>query len=204
MKSKLMILPSILMTLTLLVAGGTPAVADPDKDEAHGKEYRERREDRKYREGRDDREYRERRDDREYREGRDDRKHYEGRGDRGYREGRDDREYYERQDDRRYREGRSYFHQHGYTHLDIPPGHLPPPGACRVWYPGQPPGHQPPPGPCGRLRHRVPAGAWLIQRPVDTPAYVDIEAYDTSRPGIVLDIGVFAVDTGAFIRIRPR
>jgi hypothetical protein len=33
---------------------------------------------------------------------------------------------------------------------------------------------------------------------------VDIEAYDPSRPGIVIDIGVFAVDTGAFIRVRPR
>jgi len=186
MQSTLMLLLSTLMTLLLLVAGGTPAVADPDKDEAHGKEYREKRDDRNYREGWDDR---------EYREGWDDRKHYEGRG---------DLEYYERRDDRRYREGGSYFHQHGYTQLDIPPGHLPPPGECRVWYPGQPPVHQPPPGPCGRLRHRVPAGAWLIQRPEDTPAYVDIEAYDTSRPGIVLDIGVFEVDTGAFIRIRPR
>jgi len=25
----------------------------------------------------------------------------------------------------------------------IPPGHLPPPGQCRVWYDGRPPGHQP-------------------------------------------------------------
>jgi hypothetical protein len=33
---------------------------------------------------------------------------------------------------------------------------------------------------------------------------VDIEAYDTSRPGIVIDIGVFEVETGAFIRVRPR
>jgi hypothetical protein len=30
----------------------------------------------------------------------------------------------------------------------IPPGHLPPPGECRVWYPGVPPGHQPPPFKC--------------------------------------------------------
>lgn len=30
----------------------------------------------------------------------------------------------------------------------IPPGHLPPPGACRVWYDGRPPGHQPPPTGC--------------------------------------------------------
>ena len=177
MQRKRWVLLSTITMLLLLLASGTTTMADPDKDEAHGKEYRERRDDRKYR---------------------------EGRGDRGYREGRDSKEYYERHDDRRYREGRSYFHQHGYTHLDIPPGHLPPPGACRIWYPGQPPGHQPPPAPCGHLRHRVPAGAWLIQRPEDTPAYVDIEAYDTSRPGIVLDIGVFEVHTGAFIRVRPR
>jgi hypothetical protein len=30
----------------------------------------------------------------------------------------------------------------------IPPGHLPPPGTCRVWYDGTPPGHQPPPTSC--------------------------------------------------------
>jgi hypothetical protein len=30
----------------------------------------------------------------------------------------------------------------------IPPGHLPPPGACRVWYDGVPPGRQPPPTNC--------------------------------------------------------
>ena len=30
----------------------------------------------------------------------------------------------------------------------IPPGHMPPPGECRVWYDGRPPGHQPPPTSC--------------------------------------------------------
>ena len=30
----------------------------------------------------------------------------------------------------------------------IPPGHLPPPGSCRVWYDGVPPGRQPAPTDC--------------------------------------------------------
>ena len=45
----------------------------------------------------------------------------------------------------------------------VPPGHLPPPGLCRVWFPDRPPGHQPPPGPCQVLRYRLPAGARLIE-----------------------------------------
>jgi hypothetical protein len=51
---------------------------------------------------------------------------------------------------------------HGHRH--IPPGHLPPAGMCRIWYPGTPPGHQPPPGDCRTLSHRVPRGALLISR----------------------------------------
>lgn len=38
----------------------------------------------------------------------------------------------------------------------IPPGHLPPPGECRVWYGNRPPGHQPPPTSC-RQAERVAA-----------------------------------------------
>lgn len=44
----------------------------------------------------------------------------------------------------------------------IPPGHLPPPGSCRIWFQGTPPGHQPPAGDCHQLSKRVPPGAWLI------------------------------------------
>jgi hypothetical protein len=46
--------------------------------------------------------------------------------------------------------------------IKIPPGHMPPPGKCRIWYPDIPPGQQPPPGECRDLRHRVPPGAVII------------------------------------------
>jgi hypothetical protein len=98
-----------------------------------------------------------------------------------------------------------YFPEHGYTTLDIPPGHLPPPGTCRLWYPDRPPGRQPPPESCGHLRAHAPVGAWLIHRPKERSTYVDVSVYDAYQPGIVITIGLFDVDTGAFLRhLRPR
>ncbi|WP_150764142.1 tetratricopeptide repeat protein [Pseudomonas fluorescens] len=49
-----------------------------------------------------------------------------------------------------------------YDEVEIPRGHLPPPGKCRIWFPDRPPGHQPKPGKCKKLRHRVPSGAYLV------------------------------------------
>lgn len=47
------------------------------------------------------------------------------------------------------------FHTERYA-VRVPPGHMPRPGYCRLWYPGRPPGHQPRARPCGqlfRMRH---------------------------------------------------
>lgn len=44
--------------------------------------------------------------------------------------------------------------------VDIPAGHFPPPGMCRIWHPDRPPGRQPPPSACDVS---VPAGAVLIR-----------------------------------------
>lgn len=52
--------------------------------------------------------------------------------------------------------------RHSPRACSIPPGHLPPPGECRVWYPDRSPGQQPPPGDCHELRRHVPAGACLV------------------------------------------
>jgi hypothetical protein len=57
--------------------------------------------------------------------------------------------------------GRSY---PSYRTLNIPNGHLPPPGSCRVWYPGKPPGQQPPPSSCSQALRDLKPGAWIITR----------------------------------------
>ncbi|WP_027593412.1 lipopolysaccharide assembly protein LapB [Pseudomonas sp. LAIL14HWK12:I7] len=49
------------------------------------------------------------------------------------------------------------------TAFEVPRGHRPPPGKCRIWYPDRPPGHQPPPGKCKKLQKHVPAGAYLLR-----------------------------------------
>ena len=146
------------MALFLVSVVAVPAMADPGKDEAHGKEQKEHK-------GK----HRSRAKDRESRG-------YDG-----------------------------YFHEHGYTTLGIPEGHLPPPGRCRLWYPDRPPGHQPPPERCEYLRYHAPVGAWPIHRPKHKPKYVDVSVYDAYQPGIVITIGLFDADTGAFLRhLRPR
>jgi hypothetical protein len=86
--------------------------------------------------------------------------------------------------------------------LNIPPGHLPSPGSCRIWFPGTPPGQQPPPGDCEVLARDIPPGAWLLYRPTDEPRYVDVSVYDDHRPGVIVEIRVFEAATGTFVRIR--
>ncbi|MNF57849.1 hypothetical protein D3C84_393900 [compost metagenome] len=50
-----------------------------------------------------------------------------------------------------------------YDEVDIPRGHRPPPGKCRIWFPDRPAGHQLPPGSCHKLQYRVPPGAYLVR-----------------------------------------
>lgn len=50
-----------------------------------------------------------------------------------------------------------------YDEVEIPRGHRPPPGKCRIWFPDRPAGHQPAPGSCKKLQYRVPFGAYLVR-----------------------------------------
>lgn len=67
----------------------------------------------------------------------------------------------------------------------IPPGHFPPPGQCRIWFPGRPPGHQPPPQSCGKLRGRVPRGAFILYNGGAWDSEYDWYRRERRRPGSV-------------------
>jgi hypothetical protein len=95
----------------------------------------------------------------------------------------------------------SYFQQHGYTRLEIPKGHYPAPGECRLWYPDRPAGNQPPPGDCRRLGARVPPGAWLITRPEADRRHVRVNVYEETTPNRIRVTGEFDIGTGGFVRV---
>ena len=95
----------------------------------------------------------------------------------------------------------TYFKRHGYEKLHIPPGHYPPPGECRIWYPSRPPGHQPPPMKCDRARAEVPPGAWIIRHPAADREHVQVVVYDDRRPGSIFVVGEFKIATGVFVRV---
>jgi hypothetical protein len=51
----------------------------------------------------------------------------------------------------------------GGSAVNVPPGHMPPAGKCRIWYKNRKAGNQPPPGNCKKLKNKVPKGAVLIR-----------------------------------------
>jgi hypothetical protein len=84
--------------------------------------------------------------------------------------------------------------------LGIPPGHLPPPGLCRVWLPGTPPGHQPRARSCVNIEHSAPAGSWIVYRPTEDRKVVQVRVVDERRPGVVVHLRVYDAERGTLIR----
>ncbi|HEY3011146.1 MAG TPA: hypothetical protein VGJ36_00270 [Gemmatimonadales bacterium] len=84
--------------------------------------------------------------------------------------------------------------------LGIPPGHLPPPGLCRIWVPGEPPGHQQRPRSCAQIERTAPAGGWILYRPSEDRKVVHVRVVDERRPGVVVHLRVYDVAGGRLIR----
>ncbi len=84
--------------------------------------------------------------------------------------------------------------------LGIPPGHLPPPGECRVWIPGTPPGRQAAPRSCDGIMAVAPAGSWVLYRPGRSRREVGVRHIHADRAGVVVQIRIFRADTGEFLR----
>ena len=84
--------------------------------------------------------------------------------------------------------------------LGIPVGQLPPPGECRVWYPNRPADQQPPPGPCEQAEANAPARTIVLYRPTNPLSEVHARVIDAKRPGVVVRVHVFDVQTGEYLR----
>ncbi len=84
--------------------------------------------------------------------------------------------------------------------LSIPPGHLPPPGMCRVWMPGEPPGHQPAPRSCSSIERTAPAGSWIVERPGKEKKLVHVREVDERRAGVVIGLRVYEIRNGKLVR----
>lgn len=84
--------------------------------------------------------------------------------------------------------------------LGIPPGHLPPPGMCRVWMPDQPPGRQAQSRSCSKIERTAPAGSWIVERPGKDRKTVHVRVVDERRPGVVVLMRVYEIRDGKLVR----
>ena len=86
--------------------------------------------------------------------------------------------------------------------LDVPPGHLPDLGQCRVWIPGVPPGRQAKPKSrsCDGITGVAPAGSWILYRPAGDQKVVHVRVVDERRGGVVIRVRIFDIDSKRLVR----
>ena len=83
--------------------------------------------------------------------------------------------------------------------LGIPPGHLPPPGLCKIWIPGNPPGRQAKARNCNNIERAAPAGSWILYRPSEDRKVVRVQVVDSRRTGVIVHRRIYDVARGTLI-----
>ena len=83
--------------------------------------------------------------------------------------------------------------------LGIPEGHLPAPGECRLWYPGQPAAQQPSPQGCADAEADAPPGSWVLYRPKDDVRVVHARVMHPEQAGVVVRISIFDAEKGTYL-----
>jgi hypothetical protein len=87
--------------------------------------------------------------------------------------------------------------------LNVPPGHYPAPGMCRVWIPGRPPGRQARPVACSVAVANAPAGSWVLYRA--SARELHSRVIDSQRKGVVVRVYVYNAEGGRYLRTeRPE
>jgi len=88
--------------------------------------------------------------------------------------------------------GRARFQVPPYDDVDIPDGHLPPPGECKLWDVHLDPGQQSPPGDCEQLADQVTDSLVLVTH--------DGVVKDRHHPLMAVD--ALAVELGTFLQVE--
>jgi hypothetical protein len=78
--------------------------------------------------------------------------------------------------------------------MDIPPGHLPPPGECRLWEEGVAPGQQTPSDDCESLEEEVSDG--------DDTVLVDHHGVVSERYHPLMEVDALVVELGEFLQLE--